>query len=864
MTDKAPDLAQAAQTPEDEPRRPRTLTLLADVLEQPAHEREAHLQRACAGDAELLSRVREMLRLSAQERSVLDASLQEVVLSTFGDAVLNAVTIGRVVGNYRLTELIGCGGMGQVYAAQRIDGQYEQRVAVKFMRDGVDQPTLVERFKTERQIVASLDHPNLAKVLDGGITEDGIPYFVMELVDGQPLDSHCLERDLPVPERLRLFRTVCQVVHYAHQKGVVHRDLKPGNILVTRDGRVKLVDFGIAKHAAAAGATTTTTTRQNDRPTGSRQRAMTLDYASPEQVKGERITAASDVFSLGVVLYRLLTDESPYPDESTRSDYELTIAICDSLPMLPSRRQRHGAAAARRLRGDLDAVTMKALRKEPEMRYASAESLGDDIFRHLEGLPVSARRGAFGYRAGRLVLRHRAAIGVTMLVLVAGMGISSYEAYQAHIQRQRAERHFADVRKLANVMIFDVNRAIERLPGATPSRHLIVRNALAYLQRLQDEAGDDVDLQLELAGAYANVGDIQGAATVPSLGDSKGALASYAQSMRLLQGPLSVEQAGGPQYRTAQRLFGGLATRAGGLLVSLGSAKAGEVVEAAGVVVALDLVSSDPSNKKYREILANLYLHLSHVYGAMQNRPAFLEAAELAAQHLSEVHRRTPQDMDLVANLGAAYGFKAIYLLQDRTGSAQENAALALDALGKALTVLDSAARDHPLNVLLAVNGAIAQGLSGDALLRLHRTAEAVDRHRKSVQVLKRVADQDAADAPTRANLGEAEAKLSDSLLAAGDIEGSRRAGAAAVDLFNGLPPGMQGNQEIRAAHATAFYRWGRALQARAAGPGRSGLSDGRAACQAFRDGLRLSGAPAGADGENIAAQLKRASEECV
>ena len=802
-----------------------------------------------------------MLELSGLERSVLEASLEEVILGTFGEAALRAIAVGHVVGNYRLTELIGRGGMGQVFAAQRIDGQYEQRVAMKFMRDGIDQPMLLERFKMERQIVASLDHPNLAKVLDGGITENGIPYFVMELVEGQPLDRHCLAQNLPVPERLRLFRTVCQVVHYAHQQGVVHRDLKPSNILVTHDGRIKLVDFGIARQTAAAGANTS---QQNDRPTESKQRAMTLDYASPEQVKGERITAASDVFSLGVVLYRLLTDESPYPDESTRSDYELTIAICDSLPMLPSRRQRHGAAAARRLRGDLDAVTMMALRKEPELRYASAEALGDDIFRHLEGLPVSARRGALGYRAGRLVLRHRAAISVTMLVLVAGMGISSYEAYQAHLQRQRAERHFADVRKLANVMIFDVNRAIERLPGATPSRHLIVRNALAYLQRLQDESGDDLDLQLELAGAYANVGDIQGAANVPSLGDTKGALASYAHAMRLLQAPLSADQARSPKYRTAQRQFGGLATRVGGLLVSLGRTKAGEAVEAAGVVVALDLVSSDPSNRKHREILANLYVHLAQLYGATQNRLAFLETAELAAQHLSEAHKRAPQDMDLVANLGAAYGYKAIYLLQDRTGPTAENAALALNALDKALAILDSAAREHPLNVLLAANGAIAQGLSGDALLRLHRTGEAVDHHRQSVQVLKRLADQDAADAPTRANLGEAQAKLSESLLAAGDIEGSRQAAAGAVDLFSGLPPGMRNNQEMRTGHATALYRWGRALQARAAGPGQNGVVDQRAACQAFRDGLRLAGGGGGVDdGEGIAAQLRQASQEC-
>ena len=850
-------MTQTAQASSDKPRS-RTLTLLLDALEQPPHAREAYVQQACAGDADLFSRVRSMLELSGLEHSVLEASLEEMIVGSFGEAALRAISVGHVVGNYRLTELIGRGGMGQVFAAQRIDGQYEQRVAVKFMRDGIDQPMLLERFKTERQIVASLDHPNLAKVLDGGITEDGIPYFVMELVEGQPLDKHCLMQNLPVQERLRLFRTVCQVVHYAHQQGVVHRDLKPSNILVTHDGRIKLVDFGIARQTPVAG---TSASPQNDRPTESRQRAMTLDYASPEQVKGERITAASDVFSLGVVLYRLLTDESPYPDTSTQSDYELTIAICDSLPMLPSRRQRHGATAARKLRGDLDAVTMMALRKEPALRYASAEALGDDIFRHLEGLPVSARRGAFGYRAGRLVLRHRAAISVTMLVLVAGMAISSYEAYQAHLQRQRAERHFADVRKLANVMIFDVNRAIERLPGATPSRHLIVKNALAYLQRLQDEAGDDVELQLELAGAYANVGDIQGAANAPSLGDMNGALASYAHAMRLLQAPLSADQARSPTYRNAQRLFGGLATRVGGLLLTLGNAKAGETVEAAGVVVALDLVSSDPSNAKYREILANLYVHMAALYGVTRNRPAFLETTELAAQHLSEAHRRAPQDMDLVANLGAAYGYKAIYLLQDRTGPTADNAELALNALGKAQAVLDAAASEHPLNVLLAANGAIAQGLSGDALLRLHRTAEAVDHHRRSVQVLKRLADQDAADAPTRANLGEAQAKLSDSLLASGDIEGSRQAAADAIELFSGLPPGMRGVQDIRTAHATALYRWGRALQARAEGAGQGGVSDRRAACQAFRDGIRLSGS---ADGEGIAAQLKQALQECA
>ena len=224
--------------------------------------------------------------------------------------------IGRRVGAWQLVEVIGGGGMGQVYLGERADGQYVQRVAIKLMREGLERASLVSRFKAERQILASLDHPNLAKVLDGGITDDGVPYFVMELVSGQPVDAYCDAHDLSVAQRLALFRTVCQVVHYAHLRGVIHRDLKPANILVTPDGVVKLVDFGIAKRLSAEAATATAL------------RVMTLDYASPEQVRGEPVTPASDVYSLGVVLYRLLARSGPYPQDT--SDYELSRAICDS------------------------------------------------------------------------------------------------------------------------------------------------------------------------------------------------------------------------------------------------------------------------------------------------------------------------------------------------------------------------------------------------------------------------------------------------------------------------------------------------------------------------------------------------------
>jgi serine/threonine protein kinase/Tfp pilus assembly protein PilF len=368
---------------------------------------------------------------------------------------------GRRIGPYQVLQEIGHGGMGTVYLAARADDQYQKRVAIKVVR-GLDSAEVVRHFRRERQILAGLEHPNIARLLDGGTTEDGLPYFAMQFVEGIPIDRFCDEHRLSVRERLELFQGVCAAVEHAHRNLVVHRDIKPGNILVTTEGVPRLVDFGIAKllNPEIAGEAPTATGL-----------AMTPDYASPEQARGGPITTATDVYSLGVVLYELLTGHRPYRLRS-REPLEVLKAVCEEEPERPStavgrteeRTLPDGTAQAttadsvsrtregtpdrlrRRLRGDLDNIVLMALRKEPQRRYGSVEALSEDLRRYLEGLPVKAHRATAWYRASKFVRRHAfgVAAGVTVLVLVVGFGVSmAVLSARVSAERDRAEREAA-------------------------------------------------------------------------------------------------------------------------------------------------------------------------------------------------------------------------------------------------------------------------------------------------------------------------------------------------------------------------------------------------------------------------------------
>jgi serine/threonine-protein kinase len=460
-----------------------------EAAEAPPEGRPAVLDAACAGDPELRRDVEALLEADAGSEAFLASALQAGL--RLAGSLADPGEVPAAVGPYRLLHEIGRGGMSRVFLAERADGEFEKRVAVKLLRPDAGGAEISRRFHNERQILARLEHPDIARLHDGGTTDGGRPYFVMEVVDGEPIDRYCDRRGLDVPARLRLFARVCRAVHYAHQNLVVHRDLKPSNVLVTRAGEPKLLDFGIGKVLdpdLAAEAT-----RASLRP-------MTPGYASPEQVRGKPVTTASDVYSLGVLLYLLLAGRLPFALEGTSAG-ELERRIAEEEPPPPSAAAVAGEAR-RRLAGDLDTIVAMAMAKEPARRYPSAEQLARDVERHLAGEPVIARRPTFGYRASRFLGRHRwpaSAAAAFGLLLVAFTAITAAQAAHVAAERDRAER-------VAAVLVDLFRSADDGDGGTVTAREILDRGA----ERVRSEIAGPPELRATLlealAGAYRNLG----------------------------------------------------------------------------------------------------------------------------------------------------------------------------------------------------------------------------------------------------------------------------------------------------------------------------------------------------------------------
>ncbi len=411
------------------------------ILERPPEEWARMVRDATPDDSDLRAELESLLAAHQTTDDSFDRPLV-AQLGMVGSGLAAASLVGRTLGPWRVTREIGAGGMGMVYEAVRADDQFTRRVAIKTLRTGADRADVLRRFARERQIHAALAHPNIATLLDAGITDDVIPYMVLEYVDGLPVDVYCDARCLALPERLDLFRQVVQAVQHAHRRLVVHRDLKPSNILVTGDGVVKLLDFGISTlleespdHAATDGP-----------------RAFTTAYASPEQIRGEPVSTATDIYSLGVVLYRLLAGRPPH-DLDSLSTAAAWATICEVTPPPPSAVVTLAAARAaglgsaerltRALRGELDAIVLMALRKEPDRRYPTADALAEDLHNHLRGQPVSARPDTTAYRIRKLVRRNRlatAAVALAALAMAGGAGISLWQARQARRSAAVAEQ----------------------------------------------------------------------------------------------------------------------------------------------------------------------------------------------------------------------------------------------------------------------------------------------------------------------------------------------------------------------------------------------------------------------------------------
>jgi serine/threonine-protein kinase len=477
--------------------------VLAAALEQPASERETFLGRTCGDDAALRREVESLIDALPEGEDLFElpaASLFE--LPTDGEI---PSLVGARVGPYRLTRELGQGGMGTVYEAVRDDDQFRKRVALKMIRPGRETSLVLRRFRYEREILAGLDHPNIAALYDGGVTEDGHPYFAMEFVEGRPIDAYCAECRLALRDRLALFGSVCSAVQYAHRNLVVHRDLKPSNILVTADGAVKLLDFGIAKLLSEGAAGERTGLTQAG------FHAMTPEYASPEQVRGAPITTASDVYSLGVVLFELLTGGRPFALEHL-SPADVVRTICEEEPPRPStavaQRPSHPGfvEAPRRLQstlaGELDTIVLMALRKEPSRRYASVEQLGEDLRRYLAGLPVLAQRPTAAYRLRKFVARHRAgaaAVALMVPTLLGGIVATVSQARRAELERAKAQ----EVNTFLRGMLKSVDPA-ERGRDVTVAQ--VLDEAARRVERLSARPELESELRTTIGSTYLALG----------------------------------------------------------------------------------------------------------------------------------------------------------------------------------------------------------------------------------------------------------------------------------------------------------------------------------------------------------------------
>ncbi len=463
------------------------------------HERERYLDAECANDRALRDEVERLLPFDSQLEAFLDAPPALALIEAQEPTT---------VGPYELLDRIGAGGMGAVWSATRRDADFEQRVAVKLIKRGLDTDEVIARFKRERQVLAKLEHPGITRLIDGGVSEDGRPYLAMEYFDGVPIDRYCEEHSLGLAQRLDLFEPVLEAVAYAHRNLVVHRDLKPSNVLVGDDGSVKLLDFGIAQLLEQDDTTQLTT--DGHRP-------LTPAYASPEQLAGEPITTTTDVYSLGVVLYELLTGGWPYGERGTSEDIEC--AVRDREPTRPSTRAANSTSAtstgsrtwARRLHGDLDTILLTALRKEPDRRYATVDDFARDLRAHRAGHPVSARPDTWSYRTAKFIGRHRTGVIASLLVVIAlttGLVVSLVLLDQVRTAQHESDRRLDSLQTVARRLVYDIDEAIGQLDPESPARTVLERTAERQLQALAMDAVDNPELRREVIAAYFRLAEV--------------------------------------------------------------------------------------------------------------------------------------------------------------------------------------------------------------------------------------------------------------------------------------------------------------------------------------------------------------------
>lgn len=775
-------------------------------------QRSAMLDRSCGEDDSLRSEVESLLNYSQRPEPALERPALEILAEELAGDLSRQPTaaekmIGVRIGQYKIIERLGGGGMGDVYRAVRADEAYQQHVALKLLRDslqGQDASFFPAQFRNERQILANLQHPNIARLFDGGTTEDGIPYFVMELVEGRPINEYCDQHGLSVVERLKLFLRIASAVQYAHQRLIVHRDIKPANILVKADGVPVLLDFGIAKIIDP-------TTQMSGTPaTVTGMGMMTPEYACPEQIRADAVTTATDVYSLGVVLYELLSGQRPYR-VTGKNPLDVARAICEEEPKRPSTAVMHAASGteswnpepfdksrgidqtrrARQLRGDLDAILLKALRKEPEQRYPTAGELADDLRRYLEGRPVMARRGTGTYRARKFVMRHRVGVATTLICCVLAMGgvVSILRAEQrARAAQLRAEQRFNDVRALANSLLFEIHDAIRDLPGSTAARKLLVERALKYLDSLARESAGDPGLQRELAAAYERVGAVQGDPLYANLGDTAGAIESYRKALGIRKALAAVSSTSEDQLALTD-----ISMAVGNTLVSTGDRQGALRVLEEAEPMAQKLAAEHTDNPELQENYAGMCFSLGRAYADMGDWPRSAAYYRNSAAIREKITNGPPQFLLVVrTKLAGAYGY--LSGVEYRQGHVDQ----AIQLQTKAGQILSALLATDANNATLRGFLFQSEYWLGYYLLKKGLPAEALNHYKVAFAGYQKLATEDPKDAFAKRSLAGCYMSLGIALAATGNTS-------------EGLESARRGNQMFEALAAGAgsevFYK---------------------------------------------------------
>jgi len=807
------------------------------ALDLQPEEREAFLTQACNGNSELRLQVDRLLKSNKDAGLFLVApAMVEAGAVTAEDELPDSDELqrsGQRIGPYEIVRELGHGGMGSVYLAVRADDQYRKQVAIKLVNRGMDTDLILRRFMMERQILANLEHPNIARLLDGGSTTDGLPYFVMEHIDGLRITDYCDAHRLTTTERLDLFRHVCSALHYAHQNLVVHRDIKPSNILVTPEGVPKLLDFGIAKLLSPGWDSET------GEATASMVRLMTPEYASPEQFRGTAITTTSDVYSLGVVLYELLSGCHPFRSVGQRPHVPAQIDLRED-PLKPSAaitrieqvrptgdvpasritpqsigEVRDGSVdkLRRRLSGDLDNIVLKALRKEPERRYASVQQFSEDIRRHLNGLPVIASPDTFSYRARKFVQRHRVGVIAALVVAIALLSATAITAWQARVarrERDRAESRFNQVRKLAKTVLFEYHDGIANLPGSTPIREKMVKDALEYLDNLSAEGSTDLTLQAELADAYEKVGDVQGNPYLSNLGNQDGALASYRKALTIRQAVYAIS----PDAKTKHELSSSYSLVAD-ILWARGENQEALADYRRAMAYIQELTQSEPKNLDYVRSanvtlngIGNVQKQTGDFKGALETYRKFLANSEvLLATDVTDTYNLSNMAIanlkvgDALMGIGdqasaLTHYEKGVQELASLAGSAPNNAtatrllslgnqriATVLRSLGqyekaasfnlKALEEQTELAKADPKNLQIQFDIGTSYGNLSDNYLQMNRLDDAARYSREAIRIVSENLAKNPGYSEARGDLGAIYLTYSEVLLAKADTTGA-------------------------------------------------------------------------------------------